>query len=237
MPHPGEPPTGAWALICSEAEAPSRGPWPLALLGLPLVWWQPQGGAPTLTWDRCPHRRVPLSQGWVAGDRLVCAYHGWAFGPDGACRERPAELSEQGLPPPLPGWSPRRWGGAWWLPLGDDAPPEEGPAFRWRIQRLGAAAEAVQALLTEARPSWSWRAGPQAWGEEGLLCLVPVAPWACLVGWGLQAGAWGEASLALQARLGALVASGPWPPPPPGGAPWPGGWRGPWPAWGPGGMP
>jgi phenylpropionate dioxygenase-like ring-hydroxylating dioxygenase large terminal subunit len=34
--------------------------------------------------DECPHRRLKLSAGRVAGDRIECRYHGWAFGPDGA---------------------------------------------------------------------------------------------------------------------------------------------------------
>lgn len=28
----------------------------------------------------CPHRGAPLDGGYVDGDRLVCPWHGWAFG-------------------------------------------------------------------------------------------------------------------------------------------------------------
>lgn len=34
--------------------------------------------------DRCPHRGMSLACGRVEGDRLVCAYHGWAYGADGS---------------------------------------------------------------------------------------------------------------------------------------------------------
>jgi hypothetical protein len=33
------------------------------------------------------------SAGWVDGNGLRCFYHGWRFGPDGACLEQPAEGS------------------------------------------------------------------------------------------------------------------------------------------------
>ena len=40
--------------------------------------------------DECPHRGAPLSLGRHEGDELVCAYHGWRFGPDGAATCIPA---------------------------------------------------------------------------------------------------------------------------------------------------
>jgi phenylpropionate dioxygenase-like ring-hydroxylating dioxygenase large terminal subunit len=33
--------------------------------------------------DRCPHRRMRLSQGEVVGQRLQCKYHGWCFNAEG----------------------------------------------------------------------------------------------------------------------------------------------------------
>jgi phenylpropionate dioxygenase-like ring-hydroxylating dioxygenase large terminal subunit len=39
--------------------------------------------------NRCPHRRMRLALGHVEGDRIVCPYHGWNFGPDG-CGAAPA---------------------------------------------------------------------------------------------------------------------------------------------------
>jgi vanillate O-demethylase monooxygenase subunit len=40
--------------------------------------------------DRCPHRRAPLSAGWVDGTSLRCGYHGWCFAADGTCTEIPS---------------------------------------------------------------------------------------------------------------------------------------------------
>lgn len=43
--------------------------------------------------DRCPHDGGLLSDGFVLGDRLVCARHGWEVDPcTGRCPQRPREV-------------------------------------------------------------------------------------------------------------------------------------------------
>lgn len=45
--------------------------------------------------DRCPHDGGLLSDGFVDGDRLVCARHGWEVDPcTGRCDARPREVIE-----------------------------------------------------------------------------------------------------------------------------------------------
>ncbi len=39
--------------------------------------------------DMCPHAGAPLSQGFVDGTRITCAWHGWSFEMDGSKCERP----------------------------------------------------------------------------------------------------------------------------------------------------
>jgi phenylpropionate dioxygenase-like ring-hydroxylating dioxygenase large terminal subunit len=40
--------------------------------------------------NRCAHRSTRLSVGWVEGDGVRCAYHGWRYGADGHCVEIPS---------------------------------------------------------------------------------------------------------------------------------------------------
>ncbi|MGK4001418.1 Rieske 2Fe-2S domain-containing protein [Sorangium sp. So ce1036] len=47
-----------------------------------VVFRTASGGLGAFT-DRCPHRSMRLSEGWVEGDRLVCGYHGWRWAADG----------------------------------------------------------------------------------------------------------------------------------------------------------
>ena len=55
------------------------------LLGEPLVLWRGQDRRPRAHTDVCVHRGTALSLGRVAGDELVCAYHGWRYRADGRC--------------------------------------------------------------------------------------------------------------------------------------------------------
>jgi phenylpropionate dioxygenase-like ring-hydroxylating dioxygenase large terminal subunit len=50
------------------------------------------GGAVRCFADLCVHRGTPLSIGWIEGDQIRCAYHGWTYGPDGVCTSIPARF-------------------------------------------------------------------------------------------------------------------------------------------------
>lgn len=53
------------------------------------VWRDVDGGLHA--WDnRCPHRGMRLSHGFVRGDNLACLYHGWHYGKTGRCTYIPA---------------------------------------------------------------------------------------------------------------------------------------------------
>lgn len=73
-----------WHPVAYAAEL-GRAPRAAELLGQPLVLWRDTGGAPHAFDDLCVHRGTALSLGTVHGDELVCAYHGWRYGAEGAC--------------------------------------------------------------------------------------------------------------------------------------------------------
>ena len=55
-----------------------------------LVVWRDHSGVAHVWEDRCPHRGMRLSFGFVRNDQLACLYHGWQFDGSGRCRLIPA---------------------------------------------------------------------------------------------------------------------------------------------------
>lgn len=83
-----------WHPVCTRKElegAAADGNRPLAvrLLGEDLVIAQ-IGETPAAFPDRCLHRSTKLSVGCVEATGIRCAYHGWLYDAEGACREIPA---------------------------------------------------------------------------------------------------------------------------------------------------
>ena len=62
------------------------------VLAQDLVMWRDRRGHVHALSDLCVHRGARLSAGWVddAGENIVCPYHGWGYGADGACTVIPA---------------------------------------------------------------------------------------------------------------------------------------------------
>lgn len=58
--------------------------------GIEYVVWRDESGKAHIWEDRCPHRGMKLSLGFVRGDRIACLYHGWEYGTDGVCQKIPA---------------------------------------------------------------------------------------------------------------------------------------------------
>jgi phenylpropionate dioxygenase-like ring-hydroxylating dioxygenase large terminal subunit len=68
------------------------------LLGFPLVLGRRTDGRVFAMRDSCPHRGIPLSEGWFDGNRVTCRYHGWEFEPcSGRCELIPSLSSHDHL--------------------------------------------------------------------------------------------------------------------------------------------
>jgi phenylpropionate dioxygenase-like ring-hydroxylating dioxygenase large terminal subunit len=57
------------------------------LLSEPVAFYRKADGCVVAIQDRCPHRFVPLSGGWVKDDALQCPYHGLTFDESGTCTD------------------------------------------------------------------------------------------------------------------------------------------------------
>ncbi len=66
-----------------------KGPLAVRLLDQRLVVYR-VGAAVVVASEFCPHRGVPLGQGTMAEDGVVCPYHGLRFGAGGRCVHIPA---------------------------------------------------------------------------------------------------------------------------------------------------
>jgi vanillate O-demethylase monooxygenase subunit len=84
----------AW-YVAAWADEIADGPIERQILGDVIVLWRKADGEPAAVAAFCSHRRLTLAKGRVAGDRIVCGYHGLEFAADGACVNVPCQ---QGVP-------------------------------------------------------------------------------------------------------------------------------------------
>ncbi|MBX9456047.1 MAG: Rieske (2Fe-2S) protein [Rhizobium sp.] len=96
------------------------------LFGQELVVWRDDKGTAHVWEDRCPHRGMRLSFGFVRGNHLACLYHGWQYDRSGQCRHIPAHPDLE-VPPTItvPVYKAREWAGIIWTSLDHDAAPGE----------------------------------------------------------------------------------------------------------------
>lgn len=94
----GAPPLPeGWTPVALSRDLPAGTSCGAVCGGAEIVVWRDRGGTVRVWEDRCPHRGMKLSFGFVRGDRLACLYHGWAFDGEGRCRTIP---SHPDLAPP-----------------------------------------------------------------------------------------------------------------------------------------
>jgi phenylpropionate dioxygenase-like ring-hydroxylating dioxygenase large terminal subunit len=84
-------PRNAWYVAAWGAELGPEKPFPISILGEPLVIFRTAAGRLVALQDRCVHRLARLSLGRCEGERLRCLYHGLLFDPDGKVVEIPGQ--------------------------------------------------------------------------------------------------------------------------------------------------
>jgi len=86
-----------WYPVAVSTEVTDK-PVAATLLGERLVVYRAGGQVAALD-DLCIHRGTPLSLGWIDGEELVCAYHGWGYAAGGACVRIPSLPPGRAIPP------------------------------------------------------------------------------------------------------------------------------------------
>lgn len=86
-----------WYPVALSDEVGS-GPVATQLLGERLAVYRGKSGKVAAFRDLCIHRGTPLSLGWIDGDDLVCAYHGWSYAGTGACTRIPSLAPGRPIP-------------------------------------------------------------------------------------------------------------------------------------------
>ncbi len=93
-----------WYPVLRTSELADGKPRAFRLLGEDIVVWRTEDGRYAAMEDRCCHRTAKLSIGWVDKDRIVCAYHGWAFDCSGKCVSMPQSPEATNIPYKVPGY-------------------------------------------------------------------------------------------------------------------------------------
>ncbi|MBB4293992.1 nitrite reductase/ring-hydroxylating ferredoxin subunit [Rhizobium leguminosarum] len=89
--------TGFWTPVALSRDLPAGTAMPARTALGSIALWRSASGRISASADRCPHRGMRLSHGFVRGEALSCIYHGWSYDRAGHCLRIPAH---PGLTPP-----------------------------------------------------------------------------------------------------------------------------------------
>jgi len=68
---------------------------PRTIADQPIALARTEEGAAYALRDICPHRGIPLSDGYMTGSEVTCCYHGWQFCQSGTCTKIPSLVDGQ----------------------------------------------------------------------------------------------------------------------------------------------
>ncbi len=74
-----------WYLACLLDELQQQNPLPKKIGEVEMVIFKTKSGNISIVEDRCCHRNVQLSLGYVQDEAIKCGYHGWEYNCEGKC--------------------------------------------------------------------------------------------------------------------------------------------------------
>lgn len=83
-------PTDSWTPVALSQDLPAGAAMPARIAAGSIALWRSRSGRVAAAADRCPHRGMRLSHGFVRGEVLSCIYHGWSYSQAGNCLRIPA---------------------------------------------------------------------------------------------------------------------------------------------------
>jgi len=180
--------TDTWVPVALSQDLPAGTVMPARISTGSIALWRSQSGRVAASEDRCPHRGMRLSHGFVRGESLSCIYHGWSYSQAGHCLRIPAH---PGLVPPetirVATQPVEETGGIVWV--ADGAPAQKPRVLEDYVPLRSMTARAGRAALTAAgatpvADALAWQApgapeirllpAPQQDGETLIHILVPV---------------------------------------------------------------
>ncbi|WP_055045946.1 Rieske (2Fe-2S) protein [Devosia sp. A16] len=115
-----------WMPIALGRDVPPGVTRAVIVEGREVMIWRGEDGVAHVWEDRCPHRGMRLSLGFVRGNALNCLYHGWQYGSGANCLRIPAH-PDLTVPPTIRAnaYAAAEAGGMVWMSsTGADAPPQ-----------------------------------------------------------------------------------------------------------------
>ncbi len=139
-----------WIAVGLKQDLPLGVVIPSRIEDTELAIWRSASGEVRAWSDRCPHRGMRLSHGFVRGNALSCIYHGWQYSENGSCAYIPAHPK---LTPPdticVPTYDCAETDGVIWAalqkPLG--APPAVSSRRPVRSMPVARSARAIAAYF------------------------------------------------------------------------------------------
>ena len=117
-----------WHPACLSSELNVKDKRRELILGEYITLYRGESGQVHALTDRCAHRGLQLSLGWVEGERIRCFYHGWTFDGAGACKEQPAEPQAYAARVKIRAFAAREYLGVIFVYLGE-APAPAFPTY------------------------------------------------------------------------------------------------------------